>query len=165
MRISNPVRVGRPKFEWSFPCDFCIIVDTREQDQLFKRPVKGLKVVRDKLEIGDYSVRGFEESITIERKNLSDLYMSLGKERDNFGKRIGRMALMERAYLLIEGTEDEVLSFQPFSQLHPNVVRSSLCSIEVKTPVKIHYAFPRREAERWVIDTLLKFHKWKRKGG
>ncbi len=162
MRISKPVRVGRPIFDWKFPAGFCVVIDTRENDALFKKLPKGLHVVRDKLDIGDYSVRGFEHSITIERKNLSDLYMSMGKERANFEKRISKMAGMERAYLLIEGTEDDALSFQPFSQLHPNVVRSYITSIEVKTPVKVHYGFPRKETERWVIDVLLKYYKWKR---
>ena len=158
-------RLGRPKFEWVFPNGFVIVEDTREQNGLFSRkPPKGLTITRRKLDVGDYSILGFENSITIERKNVTDLYMSLGKERDNFSRRIEKMAGMERAYLLVEGNEDDVLSFQPFSQLHPNVVRSSLASIEVKTPVKVHFGFPRREAERWVIDILLRFYKWKRKG-
>ena len=39
-------------------------------------PPKGLTIVRDKLDIGDYSVRGFEREIVIERKSLGDLYGS-----------------------------------------------------------------------------------------
>ena len=161
---TRPSRVGHPEWKWEFPTGFILICDTRENDMLFKRPTKGLVIVRDKLDEGDYSIRGFEKNITVERKNVMDLFQSVGKERDTFKARLGRMAQMEKAFLLIEGSEDEVLSYQPYSNLHPNVVRGFLASLEVKTPIKIHFAETRKGAERYVLDTLLKYYKWKRSG-
>lgn len=166
MKITQRVeKVGHPEWKWEFPEGFILVVDTREQDRLFKKPPRGLVIVRDKLDAGDYSIKGFESSVAIERKNVMDLFGSLGKERDRFKKEIERLERYERVWLVIEGSEEEVLSFQPYSQLHPNVVRASLASIEVRYHIGVYYARTKGDAERWILDRLLKFFKTKRGNG
>ena len=53
--------------------DFIIIIDTSEQDPFFsgRNAPKGILTIRDNLKPhgGDYSLRGFEHEIIIERKN------------------------------------------------------------------------------------------------
>lgn len=164
MKLKSPKSGTKPSFEFEFPEGFILVVDTREQNQLFKRPLKGLVLVRDKLEVGDYSIRGFESLITIERKNLNDLYMSCGRERENFKQRLEKMKNYERKWLLIEATESDVLSWQEFSQLHPNVVRGMLASIEVRYGIPVHYEPNRHNCERWILDRFLKYFRLKRKG-
>lgn len=163
MRIIPKIeKVGHPEWKWKFPEGFCLVVDTREQDRLFKKPPKGLLVVRDKLDAGDYSVKGFESSVAVERKAVLDLFGSLGRERERFKRELERLEKYERAWLVIEGSEEEVLSFQPYSQLHPNVVRASLASIEVRYHVGVYYARTRVDAERWILDRLVKWFKIRR---
>ena len=136
------------KFEWdSFPADFVVIIDTREQDQLFKRPPKGLMVVRDKLDAGDYSIRGFESSIAIERKHLSDLHQSLGRERERFKRELDKLRLYDCKWLAVESTESDCLSFQQFGGMHPNAIRQSLASIECRYGIAVHGA--QRSKRRW----------------
>lgn len=163
MRISRDARVGTsPKWEFSIPDGFCLVVDTREQDQLFKRPVKGLMVVRDTIEAGDYSVKGWEKEIVVERKSVSDLYSSLFGDWERELRKLVKISGYARKWLLIEGSEDEVLRFQEFSGVHPNSMRARLCAIDVRLGIGIHYAGNRHDAERFVLDRLIRFYLDKR---
>jgi ERCC4-type nuclease len=63
------------------PDGLVLIQDTREQKPLFTSPPDGLEVVRDALPYGDYSMRGFEGKFCVERKQISDFYSYIGKER------------------------------------------------------------------------------------
>jgi DNA excision repair protein ERCC-4 len=157
-------KVGtQPKFEVEFPRDFILVVDTREQDALFKVPMKGLVIVRDTIPSGDYSIRGFEDCIAIERKSVNDLYGSVFTESES--SKLIRISLLDRKWLLIEGTQDEVLSWQYFSTIHPNSMRGKLVSIEVRLGIPVHYEPDRHKAERWIVDRLVKFYKTKREVG
>lgn len=151
-------------FEHSFPKDFILVVDTREQDALFKRPVKGLVMVRDTIPVGDYSVRGFETEVVVERKSINDLYGSMFSDWDRESKKLLKIAEYRRKWLLIEGREDEVLSFQQFSTVHPNSMRGRLVSIQVRLGIPIYYAATRKDGERFVLDILTKYYRVKREG-
>ena len=57
----NPKAGQIVKFTFDFPKGFIIVIDTREQAPLFIGSLpRGLLIVRDTLDVGDYSVRGFE---------------------------------------------------------------------------------------------------------
>lgn len=51
-----------------------VVVDTREQDPLV---FKGQRIVRKKLDYGDYSLKGMEKRFVVERKSLTDLWSTL----------------------------------------------------------------------------------------
>ena len=57
------------------------VVDTREQRPLDLTP---LKSVPGTLATGDYSVRGLEHVVAIERKSLDDLLGCIGRDRARF---------------------------------------------------------------------------------
>ena len=67
---------------WNIPAGFLLVQDTREQKPLFTDPPDGLEVITDTLPHGDYSIRGFEDRFAIERKQMSDFYGYIGKERE-----------------------------------------------------------------------------------
>lgn len=86
-----------------------IIFDTREQKPLdFSnlpiRGVKQLEVERATLKTGDYTIKGFEDSVCIERKSVGDLYGTLFQGRDRFEKEMERMLSFKHKYLVIEST-------------------------------------------------------------
>jgi len=57
----NPKAGQTVKFTFDFPKGFIVVIDTREQSPLFTGLLlRGLLVVRDTLDVGDYSIRGFE---------------------------------------------------------------------------------------------------------
>ena len=65
--------------------------------------------MRTTLETGDYSVQGFETSITIERKRPAELYQCFGHDRERFEREYVRMATYRRAVVIIEGTMRDIV--------------------------------------------------------
>jgi ERCC4-type nuclease len=154
-----------PDFEFDFPEGFCVVCDTREQTALFvpKAP-KGLVLVRDTLKYGDYSIRGFETCIAIERKNIDDLLTSVTSERERFKKELIVLSEYDRKYILVEGLESAVLCYHDNRKIHPNSIRWALASIEAKLGIPIHYAATKKDAERFVLDLFISWYKMKRSG-
>lgn len=100
--------------------DFCVVIDTREQlpwqfDGLYtdmsarggRRPLVVEKAVAT-LRQGDYSIRGFENQVAIERKSLPDLFGTLGRGRDRFARELERLAALDRAAVVIESGLDGI---------------------------------------------------------
>ena len=92
--------------------EFQIIRDTREQkgwvfDEEEKKSGKCriTGTTEIKLDTGDYSIKGLEHLITIERKNgFSELFGNLGNKtsRIRFEKEIDRMSSIPHCYILVE---------------------------------------------------------------
>ena len=150
---------------YTIPEGFCLVVDTREQDNLFRHPPKGLLTIRDTLRAGDYSCRGFENAISIERKNLLDFYGSIGNGRDRFKRELELLKNYQWAAIVIEADESTVLSANSiYTQMHPSAVKQTLVSIELRYRVGIYYAKTRSDAEHWILNRLMYFYTLKRKG-
>lgn len=153
-------RIFHPKLD--IPEGFYLLVDTREKLPLFDDDEPF--VIRKPLKIGDYSIKGFENEIAIERKSISDLYLCLGKERERFMKEINLMRHLKWKGLLIEAKEEEIYAYFGGPTLHPNAIYSSLASLEVKAGFHIYYADTLKQAKFWVLSRLLKYYKHKRNG-
>ncbi len=156
------ITTKKPVFEFSYPDGFCVIKDTREQTGLFVTLPKGLVIVRDTLKYADYSIKGFEDCIAIERKSIPDLLTSVTSEGERFKRELLELAKYERKYILVEGLESETLCFHPDRKIHPNAIRQALASIEAKLGIPIHFAESTKDAERWLLDFFIKVFKWKR---
>ena len=80
-----------------------VVIDSREQNPFsFDRFAKWFSgVERRALPLGDYSIRGMEETCTVERKELSDLMHSLSTERPTFLNRLRQMSLYPQRLLII----------------------------------------------------------------
>ena len=76
-----------------------IIVDTREQ-----RPYKfrGMDTEHAGLETGDYSLKGFESEISVERKSHDDAWNSARGSRKRFVNCLQRLAVMPHPAIVIE---------------------------------------------------------------
>jgi len=83
------------------PQDIVAIVDTREQVPLNVHP---LRSVVGTLITGDYSVRGLEHVIAIERKSLGDLLSCIGIERERFEREVHRLLAFPARALVVEAT-------------------------------------------------------------
>lgn len=161
----NPKAGTSPEFTFTFQEGFVLIIDTREQAPLFiNKPPRGLMLSRDYLPIGDYSIKGFEGQISIERKASLDLFNCLGKDRERFKKELILLSGYLRKYVVVEATEEEILAFSTYSKMHPNSVRQSIASIEIRYGIGFHYEPDRKRLERWVLDRFIKFYKLKRAG-
>ena len=66
-----------------------IIIDTREQKPLAFNKSKAIEgVIKKKLDVGDYSIEGYEDKIAIERKSPGDLFGSLFGGHKRFQKEL-----------------------------------------------------------------------------
>lgn len=153
---------------------FTIIIDTREElpytfhslrgdaDQ-GKRPLD-VSTVREGLRTGDYSVKGYEPLVTIERKSLADLYSTLGQERERFEEEHERMSRMEFAAVVVEASLEEVMHHPPSrSQLEPKTVYRTWLAWEQAYNIPWHFCSGRRFAEVHTFRILERF--WKVKNG
>ena len=148
---------------FNLPEGFVLVQDTREQKPLFGRPQDGLEVVTDTLHYGDYSVRGFETMFTVERKQISDFYSYIGKERVRTVKKMEQFKEIVSCGgfvgLVIEASECDVLSGYIMSRVSPEVARQALVSFEIRYGVHCYYSNYRKDIERWVLDRAVKFYR------
>ena len=81
------------------------IVDSREQLPLCLDP---LRTEPATLPTGDYSLKGLEHHVCIERKSLDDLLGCVGRERERFERELHRMLAYPVRVLLVESTWGEI---------------------------------------------------------
>ncbi|MBX3743814.1 MAG: ERCC4 domain-containing protein [Verrucomicrobiae bacterium] len=128
-------------------CRPCIVVDSREQTPLaFRR----LASVVGTLGTGDYSARGLEHHLVVERKSVADLIGSLGPERERFERELHRLRGFVFPRLLIVGTEAEVIAGRYRSNMKPRSVMASLHAFEARYGVPIVWVADPESAARLV---------------
>ena len=148
-----------PKID--IPEGFTLVQDSREQLPLFKpKPW----IVSKGLKAGDYSIQGYEDIVSIERKSISDLLGTLGKGRDRFERELDKLKDYKWKGLLIEGLEDDVYQPNDFSGMHPNSIYHSLADIETKWGLSVYYSKNKKDARAWVLSRLTKLYKYLRNG-
>jgi len=102
-----------------------IIIDTREQTPLV---FGNLPSEPGTLQSGDYSVKGLEHEIAIERKSVADLCQSVTRGRERFERELHRLRGFPFARILIVGDPYEVTRHSP----NPKAVLSSLSAFEAR---------------------------------
>ena len=105
------------------------IIDTREQTPLsFSLPTE-----RGTLTTGDYSIKGLERYIAIERKSIDDLTGSLqGQNRERFERELSRGRGLEYFALAIEADLAEIAGGGYRSKMNPRSVVQSLFAFSVR---------------------------------
>jgi len=116
--------------------NFTIIVDSREQQPL---DFLTAKAETGTLQTGDYSIKGFENDITIERKSLCDLTSSLGVDRERFMREVQRLRAYEYAAIVIEAGLSDLVAGRWRSKIHPNAVIGTLLSLSTKNDIHIFW--------------------------
>lgn len=101
------------------------LVDTREQNPLDLSP---LRTERATLVTGDYTIKGLERQIAIERKSLSDLVGVIGRDRERFEREVQRLLAYPVRALVVESdwTEIEMRQWPAKSRIAPSHVVGSL---------------------------------------
>lgn len=113
---------------FKLPPDFMAIVDTREQTPLSL----SIPNERGTLKTGDYSIRGLENKVVIERKSFMDLLACIGGQRRRFEECIDRMLEIPCRAIVVEGSwkmlEEVQLASGWRSHIHPNAAIGSVLS-------------------------------------
>jgi len=151
-------------------CPFTVIVDTREQKPWHflgfnadanqeNRPLI-VPTERNALKTGDYSIKGMEDLITIERKSHSDAWSTFIRERDRFERELERMSKMEFAAIIIECDENSLLCRRPIeSRANPKTIYRSLIAWEQRFGVHVRFCETVGWAERTCFRYLERFWK------
>lgn len=93
---------------------FKIIQDTREQQPFqFIIGKECESVVVKKLNVADYTLEGYEDTVLIERKlSVSELSNNMvGKDYERFNKELIKLNMVPHAYVLLEFTASDVLQY------------------------------------------------------
>lgn len=139
-----------------------LLTDTRE-----KRPLvfTHLPSKRSMLQTGDYSIAGFEDCFSVERKSVPDLINSLTRDRNRFEKELHRLTGIKScgfARLLIVGTKAELLDELSRRKTTQSVILGSLSAIDSASVPVVWCTTPEKAAaqvERWAVY----FYNHKRK--
>lgn len=126
------------------------IIDTREQIPLDVSPL-GTEV--GTLATGDYSVKGLENVVAVERKSLTDLLGCIGTERERFEREIQRMLAYPTRAVIVESTWFEVEAGGWRSKVTPAAAIGSLLGW-IASGVPIILAGDHERAGRYVSRLL-----------
>ncbi len=160
IRPSYRLNPGTVEFKPIIPSGLLLVIDTREQAPYAPG---GVPTLIKKLDFGDYSIKGFESQISIERKSLDDFYLSIGKNRERFQRMLERMQEAEFKGLLIEAYEHEVLTPElSYSHIHKNSVYSTITTLEIKYGLHVYMA-SRQDCQNKMLNWLIYFYRMKRR--
>ncbi len=101
------------------------LIDTREQTPWI---LPAIYSTTASLTTGDYSLNGFEDQITIERKSLDDLLGCIGQHRARFERELHRLRGFKTGVVIIETSWHELESGEWRSRITPNQAIQSLLS-------------------------------------
>jgi ERCC4-type nuclease len=138
--------------------DFTIIVDTREQTP-WCFP-EDQQVVRAGLPAGDYSIRGYEETIALERKSLNDLVSTVIHQRDRFFKELVKLKSYRRKLVVVEGDVSDIFELRYNSKAHPFSILGAIQNYHAIFNIPFVFWGSREYAERMALWWLQ--HIWKR---
>ena len=109
--------------------------------------------------VGDYSICGLEDCITIERKEINDLIGCLTSGRERFEKELHKAKALDYFALVIEATFRDLVEGNYRSEMNPKSVVQSLVAFSVRYKLPIFFAESREWGERLTESLLSKYAK------
>lgn len=107
-----------------------VIIDSREQTPF--RFSENIQTETAALSVGDYSIKGLEDQITIERKSLSDLLGSITGGRERFTKELRQLRAFRFAALVIESDWMRIVTGAYPQDVSVNAIIGSLMAFSIK---------------------------------
>jgi ERCC4-type nuclease len=161
--------IGESDFIKSFLANETIIVDTREKKPYTFDGFTKARIVAHKLPFGDYSVRGFERDIIVERKTLEDYIGSITNNRQRFIRELmGISKKYAHSAIVVEGNWSDILGIpdstgHSYLENHPGINPTSLISttltIQCNLGIPVFFAGDRIGAQIWTLQFLAR--SWK----
>ena len=144
---------------------FVVVIDTREQAPFAFEGITGdrgrvleIATSRAGLKTGDYSIRGLEDVIAVERKSKVDLYGTVGRGRKRFERELERLAAMGAPAVVLECDLASLLHPPGRSKVSPSSVLNSLIAWSVRHRLPVWPCPDRRFAE--IVTFRLLQHYW-----
>lgn len=161
---------GKPTRTFVFPCT--VLIDRQEQAPYRFEGIRAdaadgcqppgaalyvpTRTVR--LRTGDYSLEGYEDKVTVERKSLADLYSTVSQGRERFKRELERMRSLLFAAVVIEASYGQILACPPpFTDYAPKSVMRSILAWMQRYRVHFVPCDDRRLAEVVTFRMLQRF--------
>lgn len=144
--------------------EFTIIVDTREQQPW---TFKNRATANTKLDTGDYSIKGLEHLVAIERKkNVSEIATNIVEPR--FKDVIERLSSIKYGFILLEFSLRDLLIFPVGSnipkhkwksiKITPNFLLKNITDWEIEHNIKVFFCGSSSSAENLAGYLLKKIY-------
>lgn len=137
--------------------NFTIIIDSREQTPWDF--TNGPECERGTLSTGDYSIKGLEDYIAIERKELEDFIACCGRQRDRFKRELERLRGYWVKAVVIEGTMHQIAGAKYRSRIDPACVIGAMASWTARYGIPFILAGDRMQAENFSLTMMKNFHR------
>lgn len=141
---------------------FRVVVDTREQAPFHFTNIDNLIVpltTNKALESGDYSIEGLEALVSIERKSVGDFCGSITSDRDRFQREMRRLADLDYAAVVIEGSWPEFQSDARRSRVTTATIQGTMIAWSMDYGVHFFPCMSRRHAEVMTLRILQRYWK------
>lgn len=116
-----------------------ILVDYREKKPYDFPGIDGSQIKEESLNVGDYTLVGFEDRFAVERKTLDDLATSLGTDRERFEDEVRRGQSLDEFVVVIEAPARDVYRYSNSSycpNYYSNITPNSVIGTVEKWPDK-----------------------------
>jgi DNA excision repair protein ERCC-4 len=134
----------------------CVVIDTREQLP-YSFPQEQFRTVIRTLQQGDYSLEGFEDRISIERKSLDDFVSSVILDR--FWNELERLRSYERALIVVEAGRPDVTARKYKSNVDPRAIFGAEAAIFADYGIAVHWSGDRPHSVDFVRRFFLRYWK------
>lgn len=124
-----------------------IIVDTREQTPWTFEDQPEISTHRAMLKAGDYSVRGLEERVAIERKSVDDWTGTVLRDRARFYRELELLRGYAFACVIVEASVRDIMAGRYKSEARPAAVLGFIAEVTVAQRVPVILAGGRAEAQ------------------
>lgn len=130
-----------------------VIRDSREQ-QPFQFSGYPVDLSTNALAAGDYSLRGFERRIAVERKSLSDLVGCLGTDRERFERELARLRGYDFAAVVVEAPAEFLQQGKYLGKLDAKAAWQSCVAFMQRYRIPFVWCRDRDDAEQTTFDIL-----------
>lgn len=141
-----------------------VVVDTREQapyDFAGASCYAGTVVEQGSLSTGDYSLKGLEHLVAVERKSLPDFVACLGRERDRFVRELERGRGLECFAVVVEGDFASLAHHDYRGQLDAHSACQSVASFVARMGIPVLFAGSRAGGQYAVWSILRQYLRGK----
>lgn len=111
------------------------------------------------LATGDYSIKGMESQVAVERKSLDDFLHCCGADRDRFERQLERLSDLENAAVVVESGWPTILSGGGRSEVNRKAVYRSMIAWQMRYRIQWWFCWQRRFAEVTTYRFLERFWK------
>jgi len=105
--------------------NYIVIKDTREKEgYFFKKYDKCSGMVVETMKTGDYTIKGLEDVLCIERKaSVEEIANNLGKKKNAFLSEMERMQEFKYSFMVLEFSMEDLLKFPENSKIPKNKLK------------------------------------------